>query len=69
MTVNGSDARPVVVQKYGGSSLADAEHIHNVADRIQLRRDDGIDVIVVLLYVLRRFDVGSRERLGGLYIV
>ena len=48
MTVNGSDARPVVVQKYGGSSLADAEHIHNVAARIQLRRDDGVDVIVVV---------------------
>ena len=48
MTVNGSDVRPVVVQKYGGSSLADAEHIHNVAARIQLRRDDGVDVIVVV---------------------
>ena len=48
MNVNGSDARPVVVQKYGGSSLADAEHIHNVAARIQLRRDDGVDVIVVV---------------------
>ena len=48
MTVNVSDARPVVVQKYGGSSLADAEHIHNVAARIQLRRDDGVDVIVVV---------------------
>ena len=48
MTVNGGDARPVVVQKYGGSSLADAEHIHNVAARIQLRRDDGVDVIVVV---------------------
>ena len=48
MTINGSDARPVVVQKYGGSSLADAEHIHNVAARIQLRRDDGVDVIVVV---------------------
>ncbi len=48
MTVNVSDVRPVVVQKYGGSSLADAEHIHNVAARIQLRRDDGVDVIVVV---------------------
>ena len=48
MTVNGSDVRPVVVQKYGGSSLADAEHIHNVAARITLRRDDGVDVIVVV---------------------
>jgi len=48
MIVNGGDAKPVVVQKYGGSSLADAEHIHNVADRIQARRDDGVDVIVVV---------------------
>ncbi|GIT19359.1 MAG: hypothetical protein CM1200mP39_21650 [Dehalococcoidia bacterium] len=48
MTIKVSDARPVVVQKYGGSSLADAEHIHNVAARIQLRRDDGVDVIVVV---------------------
>ena len=48
MTINVSHARPVVVQKYGGSSLADAEHIHNVAARIQLRRDDGVDVIVVV---------------------
>ena len=48
MIVNDGDGRPVVVQKYGGSSLADAEHIHNVADRIQARRDDGVDVIVVV---------------------
>jgi aspartate kinase len=48
MIVNGGDAKPVVVQKYGGSSLADAEHIHNVADRIQARKDDGVDVIVVV---------------------
>ncbi len=48
MIVNEGDVRPVVVQKYGGSSLADAEHIHNVADRIQARRDDGVDVIVVV---------------------
>ena len=48
MIVTGGDARPVVVQKYGGSSLADAEHIHSVADRIQARRDDGVDVIVVV---------------------
>jgi len=48
MIVNGGDIRPVVVQKYGGRSLADADHIHNVADRIQARRDDGVDVIVVV---------------------
>ena len=48
MIVNGGDIRPMVVQKYGGRSLADADHIHNVADRIQARRDDGVDVIVVV---------------------
>jgi len=44
----GDGARPVIVQKYGGSSLADAEHIHNVAQRIGARKDDGVDVIVVV---------------------
>jgi aspartate kinase len=43
-----TDRRPVIVQKYGGSSLSDAEHIHNVASRIQARKDDGVDVIVVV---------------------
>ncbi|MBT3995739.1 MAG: aspartate kinase, partial [Chloroflexi bacterium] len=31
-----------------GSSLATAEHIHNVAARIQARKDEGVDVIVVV---------------------
>jgi len=44
----GTGLRPVIVQKYGGSSLATAEHIHNVAARIQARKDDGVDVIVVV---------------------
>ena len=44
----GTGPRPVIVQKYGGSSLATAEHIHNVAARIQARKDDGVDVIVVV---------------------
>ncbi len=48
MTDLGTERRPVVVQKYGGSSLANAEHIHNVASRIQARKDDGVDVIVVV---------------------
>ena len=42
------ERRPVIVQKYGGSSLATAEHIHNVAARIQARKDDGVDGIVVV---------------------
>ena len=43
-----TERRPVIVQKYGGSSLATAKHIHNVAARIQARKDDGVDVIVVV---------------------
>jgi len=44
----GASARPVIVQKYGGSSLADAELIHNAAKRICARKDDGTDVIAVV---------------------
>lgn len=43
-----TNSRPVVVQKYGGSSLADAELIHSVAKRICARRDEGVDVVVVV---------------------
>ena len=43
-----TERRPVIVQKYGGSSLATAKHIHNVAARIQARKDEGVDVIVVV---------------------
>jgi aspartate kinase len=43
-----TERRPVVVQKYGGSSLADADHIHNVASRVIARSEEGIDVIVVV---------------------
>ncbi len=45
---SGGGARPVVVQKYGGSSLADAELIHKAAKRICVRKDDGTDVIAVV---------------------
>lgn len=48
MTTNSAARRPIVVQKYGGSSLATAEHIHNVATRIKARQDEGVDVIVVV---------------------
>ncbi len=43
-----NDKRPVIVQKYGGSSLANSELIHNAAKRICARKDEGIDVIVVV---------------------
>jgi aspartate kinase len=38
----------LVVQKYGGSSLADAEKIKNVARRIARRKDEGNDIVVVV---------------------
>jgi aspartate kinase len=38
----------VVVQKYGGSSVADAERIKRVAERIVVARKSGHDVVVVV---------------------
>src|SRR5579871_1596146 len=37
-----------VVQKYGGSSLANAERIRHVADRIRRARQAGNDMVVVV---------------------
>ena len=45
---SGGGVRPVIVQKYGGSSLAGAGLIHDAAKRICARKDDGADVIVVV---------------------
>ena len=39
---------PLIVQKYGGSSVADAEKIINVARRIGAVRQSGTDVVVVV---------------------
>ena len=38
----------LVVHKYGGSSVADAEKIKNVARRIANVREKGIDVVAVV---------------------
>ena len=38
----------LVVQKYGGSSLADAERIRHVAGRIARDRASGTDLVVVV---------------------
>ena len=38
----------LVVQKYGGSSVADAERIKEVARRIGKARDSGLEVVVVV---------------------
>lgn len=39
---------PVIVQKYGGTSVADPTRINAVADRVQRTRSDGNDVVVVV---------------------
>ena len=39
---------PLIVQKYGGSSVADAEKIISVAGRIGAARQSGTDVVVVV---------------------
>jgi aspartate kinase len=38
----------LVVQKYGGSSLADADRIKHVARRIARERQSGSDLVVVV---------------------
>src|SRR5215210_1593161 len=38
----------IVVQKYGGSSVATAEHIRAVAKRVGRARDSGLDLVVVV---------------------
>jgi aspartate kinase len=41
-------ARPIIVQKYGGSSVADVDKIGKVADRVVAARRAGHDVVVVV---------------------
>src|SRR3990170_1466373 len=40
--------RPLVVQKFGGSSVADADRIRRVARRIARERGAGSDLVVVV---------------------
>jgi len=40
--------RPLVVQKYGGSSVADLDKIGKVADRVARAKREGYDVVVVV---------------------
>jgi aspartate kinase len=39
---------PIVVQKYGGTSVGTTERIRRVADRVVRAREDGNDVVVVV---------------------
>ena len=38
----------IIVQKYGGSSVADVEKIRKVAERVKARRDAGCQMVVVV---------------------
>jgi len=42
------NTKPVVVQKYGGSSLANPEYIKRVAENIVKRKDEGVNLVVVV---------------------
>ncbi len=48
MTLTKDSKVPIVVQKYGGSSLADLDKLRAVASKIVARRRDGYDVVVVV---------------------
>ena len=39
---------PIVVQKYGGSSVADVEKIRKVARKVKARREEGFQLVVVV---------------------
>ena len=41
------------VQKYGGTSVADIEHINNVAARVQKAFDQGDKIVVVLSAIVQ----------------
>ena len=41
-------AKEIIVQKYGGTSVADVERIQNVARRVVRTKNDGYDVAVVV---------------------
>ncbi|MEM7264111.1 MAG: aspartate kinase, partial [Planctomycetota bacterium] len=40
--------RPILVQKYGGTSVATTEHIQRVAKRVLAKQRGGMDVVVVV---------------------
>ena len=46
----------IIVQKYGGSSLADAEKVKNVARRIVARKEQGNDMVVIVSAMGRTTD-------------
>ncbi|MBT4074774.1 MAG: aspartate kinase [Chloroflexi bacterium] len=47
-TGNPGETRPIIVQKYGGSSVADAEKISTIARKICDRAETGVSMVVVV---------------------
>ena len=47
---------PIVVQKYGGTSVGDTDRISAIADRIVRAREQGQDVVVVVSAMGRTTD-------------
>lgn len=47
-SIRASAIRPIVVQKYGGSSVATVEKIRSIAEKIVATRAQGFDVVVVV---------------------
>ena len=45
---NAMSPNPVIVQKFGGSSLAEPDLIRNVATRICKQRSEGVDLVAVV---------------------
>jgi aspartate kinase len=48
MALTSEKRRPIIVQKYGGSSVADVDKLGRVADRIVAAKRAGNDVVVVV---------------------
>jgi aspartate kinase len=48
MTRIETKSRPLVVVKYGGSSLANTDYVRQVAGQIIAKKDQGIDLVVVV---------------------
>ncbi len=51
-----NSGKPIVVQKYGGSSVADSAHLVRVAQRIVATRESGKHVVVVVSAMARSTD-------------
>ncbi|MCH7643096.1 MAG: hypothetical protein IIC30_07440, partial [Chloroflexi bacterium] len=48
MSSNTGENRPVIVQKYGGSSVSDAARISAIARKISDRSETGVSLVIVV---------------------